>query len=172
MCLVSFCQVRASHVGSREGTRVGGGVGWCWSFPAMLRAAFLYWLWCRVCPCWKLLSTGLNRTSVLATPDPHRQNWQMQVYPRRLTSLRLLLWHIPTALSCEIYLLPGVSLFSQSLLGWQTIPWDLLCTITQVNVWIYGGAKVSKSWGVACHFRQFRSYENRKVNWMTMNCTV
>ena len=27
MCLVSFCQVRASHVGSREGTRVGVGGG-------------------------------------------------------------------------------------------------------------------------------------------------
>ena len=92
--VVSFCQVRASHVGSREvGGGVAGGDVW-WGFPVMLRAAFLYWLLCSLPlleAAFNSNKTVLNSTSVLATPDPHRQNWQMQLYPGRLTSLRLLL---------------------------------------------------------------------------------
>ena len=42
--VVSLCQVRASHVGGREGGRVGGG---CAGVSLLcLRVAFLYLLWC------------------------------------------------------------------------------------------------------------------------------
>lgn len=57
--VVSFCQVRASHVGSREGTRVV--VGGC----AGVFLLCLELLFCTGCgtvyPCWKLLSTVLKQ---------------------------------------------------------------------------------------------------------------